>query len=372
MSLTVPLLTVSRKLAVTNVLMTNSHAGISEPVAVTELAKTRSSTLAANRQLSSSPLPPLSDSDYDPAANEHNPACIVQKTIDSDSSYDYSFINTKPRSMSTKSTAEVTHTTASKPPCLSAGTISPEVLHQFENACHSFFHNKEGLEPKDHIARIAGSLQDPLLADWYWTGQETFDALSFNDFMKEFRNKWLPNNWEQDIRHKVLGTKQSGAFWDWAVKMRSLNTLLHGTTNHLDDAALLNQLKANLEPWLSCACDDERIKEDTLDKWLDKVKIVDKKKCRERQQQRADAEEATCSHLKRNTTRLQGCPNRRVATTLSVEAQRTIKPPAVAGNPLTLPKACRNSPMRSGLSCSTTKDVSSAIAFSSPTIPRTV
>ena len=183
MSLTVPLLTVSRKSAVTNVLMTDSHAGISEPLAVTELAKTRSSTLAANRQLSSSPLPPLSDSDSDPAADEHNPAHIVWKTIDSDSSSsDYSFINTKPRSMSTKSMAEVMHTTASKPPCLSAGTVSPEVLHQFENACRSFFRNKEGLEPKDHIARIAGSLQDLLLADWYWTGQETFDALSFNDF----------------------------------------------------------------------------------------------------------------------------------------------------------------------------------------------
>jgi len=40
MLFTVPLLTVPWKLAVTNVLITNSHANISEPVAVTELAKT--------------------------------------------------------------------------------------------------------------------------------------------------------------------------------------------------------------------------------------------------------------------------------------------------------------------------------------------
>ena len=191
---------------------------------------------------------------------------------------------------------------ANKPPCLLTGMVSPEVLRQFENACHSFFHNKEGLEPKDHVARIAGGLQDLLLADWYWTGQETFNALSFDDFMKEFHNKWLPNNWEQDIRRKVLGTKQSGVFWEWAVKMQSLNTLLRGTTTHLDDATLLNQLKANLEPWLSRACDDKRIKEDTLDKWLDKVKIVDEKKHREQQQQQVDAEEAARAHLKCNTT----------------------------------------------------------------------
>jgi hypothetical protein len=71
---------------------------------------------------------------------------------------------------------------------------------------------------------------------------------------------------------------------------------------HLDDTRLLNQLEANLEPWLSCACDDKRIKEAYLNKWLDKVKIVDEKKCRERQQQRADVEEAACLHLKQNTT----------------------------------------------------------------------
>jgi len=129
-------------------------------------------------------------------------------------------------------------------------------------------------------------------------GQEGFDVLSFNNFMKEFHNKWLLNNWKQDIHHRVLGTKQLGTFWEWAMKMRSLNTLLHGTVMHLDDTTLLNQLEVNLEPWLSHACDDERIKKDTLDKWLDKVKIIDKKKHREHQQQCADTEEAARSHLK--------------------------------------------------------------------------
>ena len=120
--------------------------------------------------------------------------------------------------------------------------------------------------------------------------------------MKEFRLKWLLNDWEQDICHRVLGMKQASPFWEWAVKIRSLNTLLHGTPTHLDDVSLLNQLETNLEPSLSCACNNERVNEDTLDKWLDKVKILDEKKCWERQQQWADAEEAACSHLKRNMT----------------------------------------------------------------------
>jgi len=65
------------------------------------------------------------------------------------------------------------------------GAVSPEVLRQFENACRSYFCNKEGLELKDYIARVAGGLQDPLIADWYWTSQATFDVMSFDDFMKE-------------------------------------------------------------------------------------------------------------------------------------------------------------------------------------------
>jgi hypothetical protein len=152
------------------------------------------------------------------------------------------------------------------------------------------------------VACIAGGLQDPLISDWYWTAHEMFDLLSFDDFMKEFRVKWLPNDWEQDICCRVLGMKQARPFWEWAMKMRSLNMLLCGMATHLDDTSLLNQLEANLKPSLSRACNNERVSEETLDKWLDKVKILDEKKHREHQQQWVDAEEASHSHLKRNTT----------------------------------------------------------------------
>ena len=135
--------------------------------------------------------------------------------------------------------------------------------------------------------------------------------------MKEFRLKWLLNDWEQDIFHRVLGMKQASPFWEWAVKIRSLNTLLCGTPTHLDDMSLLNQLETNLEPSLSCACDNERVNEDTLDKWLDKVKILDEKKCWECQQQWANAEEAAHSHLKHNMTST-GLTEPQGVTTLSV------------------------------------------------------
>jgi hypothetical protein len=121
--------------------------------------------------------------------------------------------------MSNKLNTKVTHAGSNKQPILSVGTVFPEVLCQFENTCRSFFCNKEGLEPKDFVAHIVGSLHNPLISNWYWTGQVAFDTLLFEDFMKEVCNKWLANDWEQDICQKVLGMKQAGMFWEWAVKM---------------------------------------------------------------------------------------------------------------------------------------------------------
>ena len=190
-----------------------------------------------------------------PHSPEQQPVNCLHSDSYSDSDSSVTSFATR-LNMSSKNT-EVSHSMSSKPPMLSARNVSPEVMRQFENTCRSFFHNKEGLESKDYIACIAGGLQDPLISDWYWTTHKMFDILSFNDFMKEFRLKWLPNDWEQDIRCRVLWTKQAGLFWEWAVKIWSLNTLLRGTPTHLDNTSLLNQLEVNLEPSLSRACDNE-------------------------------------------------------------------------------------------------------------------
>jgi hypothetical protein len=80
------------------------------------------------------------------------------------------------------------------------------------------------------------------------------------------------------------------------------NALLQGTTHHLSDAQLLNQLEAHLEPSLANAVLEEDIKERDLDQWLTLVKNLNDKKHRERRQQRADAEEAARAHLKHTGT----------------------------------------------------------------------
>lgn len=182
---------------------------------------------------------------------------------------------------------------ANKPPILTSGSITPEILRKFENACQNYFRAKK-IAANEQVASIVGNMLDDLVADWYWTDEDRINKLSFDEFTKEMRSKWLEKGWEQQVRRCVLGTKQGGdAFWDWAVRMRGLNALLCDTASHLTDDVLWNQLEANLKPALSIACDDDGANAQTdLEKWMCAVKEIDECKRRECKQARADAEEA--------------------------------------------------------------------------------
>jgi hypothetical protein len=81
----------------------------------------------------------------------------------------------------------------------------------------------------------------------------------------------LPKGARHKIGQHVLGVGHKNVIIEYVI------------AKDVSTSGLLNQLA--LEPWLSCACDNERIREADLDKWLDKVKVIDEKKHREQQQQ---------------------------------------------------------------------------------------
>jgi hypothetical protein len=91
-----------------------------------------------------------------------------------------------------------------------------------------------------------------------------------------------------------LGVGGQG-LWGW-------NAILRDTTYHLDNAQLLNQLEANLEPALSHAVIEDQINKWDLDQWLTLVKNLDDKKRCKCQRQCADTEEAARAQLKRTST----------------------------------------------------------------------
>ena len=60
--------------------------------------------------------------------------------------------------------AEVIQPTSSKPPTLTAGTLTPEVLREFEEGCLSYFNTKENMEAKDYVKRIGSGLRDHVVS----------------------------------------------------------------------------------------------------------------------------------------------------------------------------------------------------------------
>jgi hypothetical protein len=102
---------------------------------------------------------------------------------------------------------------SNKAPILTVGFLTPETLCRFENACKNFFHSKK-IPVDEQVSSVAGNMYAVLILDWYWTDDMRINTLSFNNFIKEMKSKWLKDGWEQDIRHRVLGTKQKGPeFW---------------------------------------------------------------------------------------------------------------------------------------------------------------
>jgi hypothetical protein len=122
---------------------------------------------------------------------------------------------------------------ASKPPFLTPGQIMPEVLRAREMGCKLFFFHKE-IQDEEKVKKVAWGMQDSIVQDWYQNNQEVFDAMTFKNFMSEVRTYWLPTDWSDTVRRRMLASVQGQRpFGEWAIDIQSQNTLLRGTPSHL-------------------------------------------------------------------------------------------------------------------------------------------
>ena len=80
-------------------------------------------------------------------------------------------------------------------------------MHTYENACLGFFENKDIAEDKQ-VRKILVGLQDGGIQDWISVDRDHFLALTFPDFMVEFRAAYLAEDWEEVTRIKLLGMHQ--------------------------------------------------------------------------------------------------------------------------------------------------------------------
>ncbi|KIK36858.1 hypothetical protein CY34DRAFT_93677, partial [Suillus luteus UH-Slu-Lm8-n1] len=167
---------------------------------------------------------------------------------------------------------------ASKPPFLTVGEVTPEALRSWEMGCTQFFMHKDVAE-NEMVKKVAWGMQDPRIQDWYLVNRKEIDELTFDEYMAEVRRVWLPTGWADTVRRKMLASTQGQrSFMEWAIDVQSQNTILRGTPSHLADANILYHLEAHLNADLAADYQAENIVEDDLKTWLDKVRVLDEKR----------------------------------------------------------------------------------------------
>ncbi|KIM78087.1 hypothetical protein PILCRDRAFT_11524 [Piloderma croceum F 1598] len=173
--------------------------------------------------------------------------------------------------------AAVKQSFPTKVPILTAGNISPAVMHQFKHSCRNYFIHKK-IIADDQVSLIIGGILDSRVSDWISTKHDHLIALSFNVFMIIFHTYYLAEDWEEDTLCDLLSMTQGAntSFWDFAVAVQNKNSLLHGTTSHLPDNNLHHQINASMEDRLSKKLSSKKVnKVADFHKWLNEVRSCD-------------------------------------------------------------------------------------------------
>ena len=182
--------------------------------------------------------------------------------------------------------ATVLHPNHARPPIMTDGEVTPGVVRHFELVCGTYFMYAKGISEEQKVARLLGSFKNPDIKAWIIMNRTTLAALTFPDFMKEFRRQWLPEGWENTVRAEVLRshldpTKET--FEAWVTHVQTLNIVLRGTPEHLSDTQLRVQLEANLDKELRTMVYDEMAhKIEELHPWIQRVQRLDNKRRNER------------------------------------------------------------------------------------------
>jgi hypothetical protein len=182
--------------------------------------------------------------------------------------------------MSDSKLATVHHPIMSHPPIMTSGEITPKVVWEFENRCEVFFLNGKEYIPDDRkVAKILGCFEQDFVAEWASTEREHLIKKTLEEFLKEFRTRWLPNDWEQKITTLMISTRldlTKQTFADWSSQILSHNICLRNYPAHMDEKALRTQLYVMLDEELRILSSETKISEITeLRPWMAKIKEID-------------------------------------------------------------------------------------------------
>jgi hypothetical protein len=161
---------------------------------------------------------------------------------------------------------------------MSDSIVTPGTIQEFEQCAECFFLNaKGGIKEDQKVLRLLGCFANPLICDWIARKRSELSAIKFTDFMKAMWKRWLPSNWEEATKTKMLSLRlelDKEKFENWVVKIQKLNVTLRGTTSYCDDDELRAQLTLILDPELRSKASKTGPHKD-LSTWIEAVTEID-------------------------------------------------------------------------------------------------
>ncbi|KIM83633.1 hypothetical protein PILCRDRAFT_7047 [Piloderma croceum F 1598] len=206
-------------------------------------------------------------------------------------------------------TARLEQPDQTKPPVLTSGTVTPQVLRDWEDGCNNYFFHKSITDDRQVRAIVLG-LKDHRIGDWYRSAQAVIVAMPFDDFVTAVQNKLLKDGWQHNLQKEILSSAQGKLpFDEWQNSLGASNSLLVGSTYHVTEAGLRNHINANMHDELSHECFDANAQQiATYKGWIDTVVILDTRRLR-------DLEKQKC--LLDDTMKLERARNSKVLSTSS-------------------------------------------------------
>ncbi|KAJ7119077.1 hypothetical protein C8R44DRAFT_878584 [Mycena epipterygia] len=213
---------------------------------------------------------------------------------------------------------------ASKLPTLHKGELTPLVIDDMILACTNYFNAKDTAADKQ-VATVLGCFMDPHFTNWVRPAatRTRLIALTFPEFMSEFKEKFLDDDWETLVRSDVMSMRQGAdeTFDQFATSLISHTSLLADSAP-ISDVQTRHQLEAGMADDLRFICmRNEKLKEliakptSTLDQYIRAVNRLDEERRRNLDVQRRLITEANKENKRkfRDTDNDERAPKRRDA-----------------------------------------------------------
>jgi hypothetical protein len=224
-------------------------------------------------------------------------------------------------------TACVEQSNNKSPPTLTAGTVTPEVLHAWERGCFNYFRHKIVL-PADQVFMVLFELKDLRMDAWAHANTTHLESLLFPAFMTELCDEFLEVGWERLLKLRIISARQGAKlFGVWLVELQNQNTLLYGRPAHLSDINPREQLEANMDSLLALKCEDNDTQSVAdFRSWCSVVDKIDKSLARERKATNALVEDAINRDRKTRGRTTYAAPGTPSSTTPASGGSRSYAP----------------------------------------------